>query len=129
MEIWCECKKMSEKKSGKQLSYPSLLMWAKEDNLEIYETAFPKTIIDWGRLTDLTFALSMEKLYFKGKVLFTGKDKELEGYYFNGTYWKQVGINNAEICKYYFQKLYEFYMHEFFKVKDEFDEDQQKGII
>ena len=71
----------------------------------------------------------MEKLFFQNKVLFTGQDKDLEGYYYNGIYWKNIGINNAEICKSYFQQLYNHYTIEFNKCKSSFEEAEQKAIL
>ncbi len=63
------------------------------------------------------------------KIVFTGKDKELEGFYYNGVFWKNIGINNAEISKTYFQKLYSFCMSEFYKVEDNYDEEEKKKIF
>ena len=72
----------------------------------------PVQEIDWNRLTDATFAQTLADRYFHNKLVFTGIDKYLEGYFFNGVYWKYIGINNAEIAKGYFKMLYDFYKNE-----------------
>lgn len=71
-----------------------------------------KSKIDWTNLTDATFASTFSELFFKDKLVFTGMDKDLDGYYFNGVFWKKLGINNAEISKGYFNELYNHYKSE-----------------
>ena len=128
LKFWENIKKTS-KKTDKKLGWGRLFEWAKQGNPLLFDELFPSNNIDWGRLTDLTFALMMEKLYFKGKIVFTGKNKELEGYYFNDIYWKEIGINNAEITKSYFQKLYFYYMTKFNFVKESFKDEIASAII
>lgn len=69
----------------------------------------PEHNIDWTNLTDATFASTFSDLFFKDKLVFTGKEKNLEGYHYNGVFWKKLGLNNAEISKGYFNKLYDHY--------------------
>lgn len=113
---WDEIKKTVKKKSNK-FGWGILFDWARTDNPDLFKVLFADFNIDWKRLTDFTFAKNFEDLHFKNKLVFTGKDKELEGYYYNGIYWKDIGINNAEISKGYFSKMYDYYLSKLEKVK------------
>ena len=124
---WDELKK-SAKKEGKKLGWKRLRDWAKEDNPTLFEELFPYLRIDWERLTDYTFAKMMVELYFKDKVVFTGQGKDLEGYYYNGIYWRQIGLSNAEISKGYFTQLYDYLTQRFNSVADHFEEGTQLVI-
>ncbi len=121
IQKWFNYKESNGKNS---LKFGSLMMWAKNDNEELYNKIIgTKYNINWERLTDFTFANMMYNLYFENKLLFTGKSKkETTGYYFNGTYWIDMGNNNNEIKKGFFTNLYNFYQKELRKIKDELSE-------
>ena len=136
-KCWEECCKMKDKSSSKQLGMGSLMMWAKEDNEKLYNSVFNKKGIDWNRLTHYTFALALEKKLLqdvkadtkKSKIVFTGKTKEMTGYIFNGTYWKELGIHNTDIKKEHFAEMYNEYLREFQKVRTHFDAVKQASIL
>jgi phage/plasmid-associated DNA primase len=136
-KAWEECCKMKEKSVAKSLGMGSLMMWAKEDNADLYNSVFNKKGIDWNRLTHYTFALSLEKKFLqdvkagneKSRLVFTGKSKEMMGYIFNGTYWKELGIHNTDVKKKHFAEMYNDYLLDFQKVKSHFDPDQQTSIF
>lgn len=128
-------KTASKNATNRKLGWGRLIEWAKANNITEYEKQFPysSTNIDFQRLTDYTFALEFKKKFYtydgdKSKVVFTGKDKDIEGFYYNGIYWKPLGLNNAEICKNNFAKLYDYYCEEFAKVEDEYDFDEKPYI-
>ena len=129
-KIWDEC--LAMKQGKKPLSIGSLMAWAKEDNLELYNSCFNKGNIDWNRLTHYTFGLALEKRFLgdseQSKIIFTGEQKQSTAYLFNGVYWKELGLNNAEIKKEHFNALYNHYSAEFAKVADGFDEKTQYNI-
>ena len=125
---WDDIKK--NKKEGKKFGWGILFDWAKKDSPEKFKELFTDFTIDWYRLTDFTFAKNFKELHFKDKLIFTGKDKELEGYFYNGVYWKPVSLNNAEICGGYFEKTYNHYYQKLEKCKRHMDEDEYlKAII
>ena len=132
---WEECVKMSGKKSSKKLDFPSLLSWAREDDLELYNSIFNETNIDWDRLTDYTFALALEKklvgenINVDYKVVFTGKNAKMDGFLFNGVYWEELGLHNAQIKKQYFAELYKEYSAEFEKVASHYEDAQVVSSI
>jgi len=136
-KTWEECCKMKEKSVAKTLGMGSLMMWAKEDNEKLYNSVFNKKGIDWYRLTHYTFALALEKKLLhdakggngQSKIVFTGKSKEMTGYIFNGTYWKELGIHNTDIKKEHFAEMYSEYLREFMKVKSHFDVVKQASIL
>ena len=118
-KCWKECVKMSEqkkKKDDEKLGYNSLLYWIKQDSPNLYNEYF-KIVknVNFNRLTDYTFALDLEKKLTgdnnKSKVVFTGKQTKMTGYLFNGVYWKELGLHNAEIKKKHFAELYLEYIH------------------
>jgi len=124
---WDELKK-SAKKEGKKLGWKRLRDWANEDNPTLFAELFPYLKIDWERLTDYTFAKMMVELYFKDKVIFTGQGKDLEGYYYNGIYWRNIGLSNAEISKGYFSQLYDYLTQRFNSISSLFKQEQQITI-
>ncbi len=123
LEHWSNIQ-IGNSKDKKKLNFGSLVYWAKEDNEELYNEIIKKFInINWERLTDNTFADMMYKLYFKDRLIFTyNLKKEVEGYFYNDTYWLEMGKNNSQIKRGYFRKLYSFYIGELQKIKDELDE-------
>lgn len=128
-KIWEECLNMKNKKT-KELGFASLMSWAREDNLELYNTIF-KSKIDWFRLTHYTFALELEKRFLtnnKSKIVFTGSKKQNTAYLFNGVYWKELSLNNSEIKKSHFTAMYDKYMKAFLKVENHYDTNTALGI-
>lgn len=119
-----------KKKDRKGLSIATLYYWAKTDKPEEYEKLFNQFKINWDRLTQAQFAKMLCSDKFLGEnVVFTGKKKEMQGYKFNGVYWIDLGLHNAEIKKNIFDNLYDLYMKEFWKVADQFEEDKQTTIL
>ena len=105
---------MKDKPSSKPIGIGSLTTWAREDNPALYNSCFNKKGVDWTRLTHYTFALALEKKLLQGegnedksKVVFTGTKRDMEGYLFNGTFWKELGLHSAELKKHYFAQMYE----------------------
>ena len=130
MAQWDTLKKSYKKRDGKKLGLPCLSRWAKFDNPELYSNLFPSYKIEWSRLTDYTFAKSLVEICLKNNpVVFTGRDKDIKGYLYNGVYWRPLSLNNNEIIKEHFVNLYEFFMIEFEKIKFEFDDLESKHIL
>ena len=124
---WNELKK--RKKEGKNITIGTLVHWAKEDNLELFNSLFQKDNIDWGRLTEATFADRLcSKNFFGETVLFTGYSKDMEGFKYNGVYWEQLGAHNALLKKGYFEKLYTFYNKKFDDIEALFEEKDARHI-
>jgi phage/plasmid-associated DNA primase len=127
MRTWNDLKK--RKKEGKTIGMGTLVHWAKEDNLELFNSLFQKDKIDWGRLTEATFADRLcSKEFFGETVLFTGYSKDMEGFKYNGVYWEQLGVHNALLKKGYFEKLYTFYNKKFDDVEMLFEEKDARNI-
>jgi len=130
VEIWNQCLKMKQGK--KKLGFASLVKWAKEDNQELYNQIFNPKDIDWERLTHHSFALDLKDrlLFDKGSssIVFTGKSKDMVGYMFNGVYWEELGLHNAEIKRKYFAVMYKEYMEHFSRVAHHYDDVRQASI-
>jgi phage/plasmid-associated DNA primase len=127
MRTWNELRK--KKKEGKEITMGTLVFWAKEDNLELFNSLFQKDNIDWGRLTEATFASRLcTNDYFGENVIFTGYSKDMEGFKYNGVYWEQLGVHNALLKKGYFEKLYKFYNKKFDDIELLFEEKEARHI-
>lgn len=130
MEIWGQC--LSMKQGKKKLGFASLIKWAKEDNLNLYNEICNPMNINWERLTHHSFALDLKErlLYESGSssIVFTGKNKDMVGYLYNGVYWEELGLHNAEIKRKYFATMYEEYMEHFSRVAHHYDEVVQASI-
>lgn len=130
MRMWGEISTRKRSKEEKTIGLGTLIYWAKEDNMELYEQTFNKDNIDWCRLTDATFAKKLCSKGFIGKnVVFTGQSKEMEGFKYTGVYWERLGSHNAAIKKGYFDRLYTYYMKKFEEVEALFEEKQANRII
>ena len=78
-------------------------------------------IINWD-LSEAEFAKKFHKICFKNnKVIFTGKGKEPEGFMFNGIYWLELSLHNAELQQAKFDELYKWYCDNLEQEKDEMD--------
>ena len=123
VEIWNQCEKMKQGK--KKIGFGSLIYWAKEDNKELFDKIFDIQI-DWERITHQTVATEIYNRIMNDKgttqIIYTGKGKDMAGYMFNGTYWEQLPLHNAEIKRKYFTEIYDYYMAEFAKVEHLYDE-------
>ena len=123
---WNELAK-TRQKEGKKVNIGRLVVWAKDDNIDLYNAKFNQQKIEWDRLTEYTFAKRLNTKDFLGEnILFTGSSKEMIGFRFNGTYWEDLGTHNSEIKKGFFDKLYNFYMTELEKIEDLLDEEVVK---
>lgn len=129
LKIW-ESEFKRKKKDLKGYTVATLYHWAKEDNPELYEKMYEKLKIDWNRLTHAQFAKMLcDERFLGNNVVFTGKKKEMQGYKYNGVYWVDLGLHNAEIKKDLFDRMYKMYLNEFFKIKDSFDEKEIPTIL
>jgi len=83
--------------------------------------------VNWD-LSEAEFAKMFKKVCFNdNEIVFTGKGKEMDGYFYNGIYWEELSLHNAELMKLHFDKLYAFYIEQL-KVK-EGDEKSKKPLI
>ncbi len=127
--IWDnESKKKKKELKGKTIA--TLYYWAKEDNPEEFNKLYNTHKIDFHRLTHAQYAkmLCTEK-FLGSNVVFTGKKKEMQGFKYNGTYWVDLGLHNAEIKKNIFDRMYDLYMHEFMKIMHTIDPDDVASIL
>lgn len=114
-------------KEDKLLKFGSLVKWAKEDNPTLYDELFGKKI-NWD-LSEAEFAKKLKEICFDNKhVLFTGKGKEPEGYLYNGVYWVDLSLHNAELKQKHFDNLYKFYCDALDKEKDSLEESTYKSL-
>ena len=115
-------------KEEKLLKFGSLVKWAKEDNPTKYHELFGKKI-NWD-LSEAEFAKKLKEICFDNKhVLFTGKGKEPEGYLYNGVYWVDLSLHNAELKQKHFDNLYKFYIEALQKEKDNLEENIYKSLM
>ena len=115
-------------KEDKLLKFGSLVKWAKDDNPELYEQLFGKKI-NWD-LSEAEFAKALKRICFDDShVLFTGKGKEPEGYLYNGVYWVDLSLHNAELKQKHFDNLYKFYVDALEKEKNSMEEATYKSLL
>jgi hypothetical protein len=118
MEYFYKQKKL---KQEEKIKIGSGHMWAKNDNLILYEELFHKTI-NWD-LSEAEFAKKLKEICFNNShILFTGKGKDPEGYLYNGVYWVDLSLHNAELKQKHFDNLYKYYLESLQKEKHSFDE-------
>ena len=117
-----------KKKEEKLLKFGSLMQWAKEDNPDLYDKLFGiKT--NWD-LHEAEFAKALKRVCFKDKpVLFTGKGNKPEGYLYNGVYWVELSLHNAELQKDNFDNLYKYYLDKLEAEKKEMRDDMYGRIM
>ena len=128
-QIW-DNEYAKKKKDRNCLTIATLYYWAKKDSPEEYEKLFNKFKIDWERLTQSQYAKMLcSDIFFGENVVFTGKKKEMQGFRYNGIYWVDLGLHNAEIKKDVFDRMYDLYMKEFLKIADQFNDNQKMYIL
>ena len=103
-EIWNELSLKKEKK----MTFGSLCWWARTDNPVLYEQIFGKKN-NWT-LSEAVYAQKFKEICFDNNIVFTGKNMNPEGFLFNGVYWEQLSLHNAELQKGKFDKLYQWYL-------------------
>lgn len=113
----------------------TIIEFAKKVSIEKYteiNRSFIKTtnhITNWD-LSEAEFAKALKRLIFNDKpVLFTGKGKEPEGYMYNGYFWENLALHNAELEKDVFDNLYKIYSEEVENYKDIWEEVNYKSIL
>jgi len=118
-----ECQQQWNKhvRVGRTHQTPLTIGWlkhkARECDSDLYDELFytqEQFLADLKTLSrlegDADFAKGFKDIVFKEKqVLFTGEDKHLEGYIFNGVYWASMPPHDADIHKGHFDELYEHY--------------------
>jgi len=115
-------------KEEKLLKFGTLIKWAKDDDPVKYEQLFGKKI-NWD-LSEAEFAKALKRVCFDDRhVLFTGKGKEPEGYLYNGVYWTELSLHNAELKQNHFDNLYKFYKNALEKEKPNLEEDVYKSLM
>jgi len=125
-EQWSEITLKSLTKE-KEISFGSLCWWARQDSPAEYQKLFGART-DWN-LSEAAYAAKFKEVCFDGNhILFTGKDKKSEGYLFNGVYWQQLSLHNAELKKGKFTQLYTHYMGQLDKEKDEMSPEKYKAL-
>lgn len=139
MNTWNDLK-LKTKSRDKKLGFGSFIKWAKDQDESKYYQLFPKTNskinIDWNRLTESEFSKNLYNMFFKSKtgqslLLFTGKEKTPNGYFYNGVYWTSLGQNYCSIKKGYFNKLYKLYINELnnLRTNEEMDDKSYKSLM
>jgi len=114
-------------KDEKLLKFGSLVKWAKDDNPTLYNQLFGQKI-NWD-LSEAEFAKALKRVCFDDShVLFTGKGKEPEGYLYNGVYWVDLSLHNAELKQKHFDNLYKFYSEALQKEKQNLEEAVFKSL-
>ena len=120
----------NKNKPSKKITMGSGHHWAKEDDYELYKKHFPLKVvnINWD-LSEAEFAKALKRICFENKpVLFTGKGKEPEGYLYNGIYWVELSLHNAELKQKHFDDLYKYYTNELQQQKDNMEESMYKNL-
>ena len=85
--------------------------------------------INWD-LSEAEFAKALKRICFNDKqVLFTGKEREADGYLFNGVYWTSLSLHNAELKKEHFDNLYKYYIKELEEIKNDIDEKIYNNLL
>jgi P4 family phage/plasmid primase-like protien len=115
-------------KEDKLLKFGSLVKWAKDDNPTLYNELFGKQII-WD-LSEAEYSKALKRVCFDNShVLFTGKGKEPEGYLYNGVYWVDLSLHNAELKQKHFDNLYKFYTDALEQEKNNLEETTYKSLM
>ena len=65
--------------------------------------------MNWDIRGEAEFAKQLRIRCFNNNIIFTGKSQQSEGYMFNGVYWVELSLHNAELMKNNFDKLYKWY--------------------
>ena len=104
-EQWSE---ISLKKEKKKVTMGSLCWWAREDNPTLYQELFGQRT-DWT-LSEAVYAAKFTEVCFDKNIIFTGKDLHPDGYMFNGVYWEELSLHNAELQKGKFTDLYKWFL-------------------
>jgi hypothetical protein len=100
--------------------------WAKEDDPVLFSQLFGKKM-NWN-LSEAEFARQLKTRYFNGNIMFTGEGRDLEGYIFNGVYWKAVSLHSAELHKNHFDQLYDWYSEKLVSEEAEMPENIYKAL-
>jgi hypothetical protein len=115
------------KTKKEEYSFGSLCYWAREDNLILYTKLFGKKT-NWDLRGEAEFAKQFSILCFDNNIIYTGKAQQPEGYMFNGVYWVDLSLHNAELMKNNFDKLYEWYKLMLSNEKTELPPDLYKAL-
>jgi phage/plasmid-associated DNA primase len=115
------------KTKKEELSFGSLCYWAKEDNLPLYTKLFGKKT-NWDLRGEAEFAKQFSILCFDNNIIFTGKEKQPEGYMFNGVYWETLSLHYAELNQKNFDNLYVWYKLMLSNEKNELPPDLYKAL-
>lgn len=124
------------KHDDKQKALNIIKKIAKETNADKYNELFKKKSkeipscvggIDWDSLSESDFAKMYKNvIYPDTTILFTGSNKELEGYEFNGYFWKSLPFHNAELHKSHFDTLLDFYNEKLVELYNTLDMNDSK---
>jgi phage/plasmid-associated DNA primase len=133
-KVW---EKFESKPPEKKKTIGSLMYLAKKNNEEKYKTLFgkkkekqeskknieiPIEEMKWKHCEEADFAKLYKLIIYKDtEILFTGEEKELEGYMFNGIYYKPLPLHDAELHKKHFDTLYQHYKNGLDKLEDTLD--------
>lgn len=79
--------------------------------------------IDWN-ITEASLAKELKKVCFNDNIIFVGEGEKQEGYIFNGVYWKQLALHNAELFQNHFDNLYRHYIDILTKIEEESPNDE-----
>jgi phage/plasmid-associated DNA primase len=70
----------------------------------------PDNLIKWSNCEEADFAkLYKTIIHEDSQILFTGEEKELDGFLFNGVYFKPLSLHDSELHKEHFDVLFEKY--------------------
>lgn len=114
-------------RSPTSLKIGTLIFWAKEDNLDLYNELFPYSDDDYKKDLKLLcsirgeadFAKEFKKVVFNTKkILFTGEDKHLEGFIFNGVYWSFMPQHDADLHQGKFDDLHNYFDSVIYRVQN-----------
>jgi hypothetical protein len=81
-------------------------------------------------LSEAEFAKQFKSVCFKDTpIVFTGKNKDPDGFMFNGIYWTELSLHNAELQKGHFDNLYVWYSDKLKMEKGKLNELVYKSLL
>jgi phage/plasmid-associated DNA primase len=110
-KVWKNLRKNKYPRGGKKASFDVLIDAAKTDSPDEYaELTQLDDSIDWTALTHVQYAKKMKELFFSDdSLIFTGSNRPLDGFLFNGTFWQPLDPNRAYLKHKYMPQLFQYY--------------------
>lgn len=80
----------------------------------------PLELIMWANAEEADFAKLYKTIIHKNtEIIFTGNEKELEGYLFNGIYYKPLTLHDSELHQKHFDVLFKNYQNGLMQIREQ----------